>query len=806
MYEKKSGGGGLSASRCKETNVNNQMRFSQEALRKLQVAIERNVSVYIYGATGFGKTSLAEQALDRAAAVWISGSDTEEHVLQRLEGCSASEYIVLDDLHCMESAMLQKKIVQMVGKEDFRMVMIGRAPMPAWVSALTLQAEMVVISEDDLRVTEGELTALCASLGLKLSAGRVRFWIERTEGNAMALNLLIRRLRQGEQDGDALAEDMRRAFMDYLDEQIISHWSRGVQNFLIQLSLMDAFTPELAQAVTGDDDVTLLLSQAEQAGNILSCAGGEWRIRPVLLETLRRRAVRSFGQRRCSQLMYNAGRYCELSGQTLRALAIYRQCGEEDGIFSLLVREARKHAGVGNYWALRQYYQALSDADIQREPVLMTAMSVLYSVLMNAEKSEYWYARLREYAANAKGNDCSEANAQIAYLDIVLPHRGSKDLVSILKTVSALLRNSGDILRPVSLTNNQPSLMNGGKDFCEWSKNDLFLAKTLGPVVERMLGKAGVGLVQAALGESAYAKGEDRFVVLSRLTKAQNQSENNGILEMTWVSVALQARLALGSGDAEYAQRLANGMLRRAERESSPRMAEAVNAFSCWLGLHTNQTSRILAWMEAAPDETVEFCTLNRYLYMVKIYDYIALGKHTDALVLLQRMLLYADYAHRTYIRLECRVLGAVILRRMGQPWKESFIQTLKEIGEYHFVPILSEKGAAVLPLLTEVKAAMGQSAPQLAEWFAQVMEETSHMSRLYPNFLKGMGVDVSAFSETALQVLRMQAAGYTAREIAEQLHITQRTVKYHASENYKKLDAKNLVDAVQIAQTLHIL
>ena len=138
----------------------------------------------------------------------------------------------------------------------------------------------------------------------------------------------------------------------------------------------------------------------------------------------------------------------------------------------------------------------------------------------------------------------------------------------------------------------------------------------------------------------------------------------------------------------------------------------------------------------------------------------------------------------------------------MGQPWKESFVQTLNEIGEYHFVPILSEKGAAVLPMLMEMKATLGQSTPHLSEWFAQVLDETTHMSRLYPNFLKGMGVDVSAFSETALQVLR----GYTAREIADQLHITQRTVKYHASENYRKLDAKNLVDAVQIAQTLHIL
>ena len=74
--------------------------------------------------------------------------------------------------------------------------------------------------------------------------------------------------------------------MDYLDEEIISRWSRDVQTFLMQLSLADSFTPELARAVTGNDDAELLLSRAERAGNILSCAGGEWRIRPVLLETL----------------------------------------------------------------------------------------------------------------------------------------------------------------------------------------------------------------------------------------------------------------------------------------------------------------------------------------------------------------------------------------------------------------------------------------------------------------------------------------------------------------------------------------
>ena len=786
--------------------MDRQEQFAGEAVRRLREAVASNASVYIYGAAGFGKTSAVERVVGRATATWISCNDTEDHVLQALREADASRYVVLDEAHCVESALLQRQIVQMIGKEEGRMVLIGRAALPPWLSSLKLQAKILVISEDALRVTEAELTAHCASLGLALSRERIRSWLWLTEGNAVALTYLLNQLQQGAQDGAALEDSLRRMFVDYLDEEVVGQWSRDVQTFLMQVSVVDAFTLEMAEAITGDDGSALLLSRAERVGNILSCAGGEWKIRPLMLQTLRERAVRVLGRRRVNQLLYNAGRYLEASGHTMQALEIYQQCGEQDSILSLLVREARKHAGVGQYWALRAYYQALSEEDVAREPVLMTALSVLHSVLMNTEKSEYWYQRLREYAANARGDDRNEANAQIAYLDIVLPHRGSAELVRILKAVSTLLRSSGEILRPVSLTNNQPSLMNGGKDFCEWSKTDELLARTLGPVVERMLGKAGIGLVQTALGESAYEKGEDRFRVLSRLTKAQNQSENNGIIEMLWVDIGLQARLALGAGDIEYAQKLVTGMLQRAEREGTPRLAESVRAFSCWLSLYENKTSRILSWMETAPDETVEFCTLNRYLYMIRIYGYIALGRHAEALALLRRMTLYADYAKRTYLQMECGILTAVLLRRDGKPWRDEFVRTLARIGEYHFVPIVSEKGAAVLPLLNEVKAQLAQSGEATAAWLQQVLDETAHMARLYPNYLKGTGIDVSAFSATALQVLRMQAAGYTTKEIADRLHITQRTVKYHASENYRKLDAKNLIDAVQIAQSLHIL
>ncbi|MGN0578778.1 MAG: hypothetical protein ACI4J4_09165 [Ruminiclostridium sp.] len=48
--------------------------------------------------------------------------------------------------------------------------------------------------------------------------------------------------------------------------------------------------------------------------------------------------------------------------------------------------------------------------------------------------------------------------------------------------------------------------MNGGKDFCEWSKHDREIAATAGNIVCTFLGKYGKGLVNAALAESFYEK------------------------------------------------------------------------------------------------------------------------------------------------------------------------------------------------------------------------------------------------------------------------------------------------------------
>lgn len=80
----------------------------------------------------------------------------------------------------------------------------------------------------------------------------------------------------------------------------------------------------------------------------------------------------------------------------------------------------------------------------------------------------------------------------------------------------------------LSLTNNQPSMMDGGKDFCEWSKRDRELAGSIGKIVELLLGRFGKGLINLALAESFFEKGADNYEVSELAQRGRMQAQAGG--------------------------------------------------------------------------------------------------------------------------------------------------------------------------------------------------------------------------------------------------------------------------------------
>ena len=191
---------------------------------------------------------------------------------------------------------------------------------------------------------------------------------------------------------------------------------------------------------------------------------------------------------------------------------------------------------MGHYAEMEKYYRGLPETEILASPSLMQGISMLCALAMDYEGSERWYGELQAFAERCGRQDAAgkQARGRLAWLDISLPQRGVKGLTETIPAVFRLLTNKEVALPSFSVTSALPSIMNGGKDFSEWSKKDDLLYKTLRLPVEAVLGRDGVGLADCAIAESKFEKGEDVTGRMLSLLPQLNEVRNRGT--RTWSS------------------------------------------------------------------------------------------------------------------------------------------------------------------------------------------------------------------------------------------------------------------------------
>ena len=779
------------------------------ALKKLKKARSLPQTVYLYGATGYGKTELVRQYLSGRRYTYLSCEELpwEDGALPAEEpGRQNRRVVVIDDLHRLKSEELRREIIALEEREDIWLILISRSPLPAWLMPQHIKSVFVVISEKDLRMGRSEIAAYLEARGIAYTEEDMRLLEVTAEGNAYVLHHVALRMREGLSPGPELYAEIWDAFAVYLENVVLVRWDSDLLEFLMQVSVVDEFTLELAEMISGNLHVTALLEQAAEAGNFMTQEDGVYRLRPVLIQALRNRALKIYGRERVKDFKYNAALYYEMHDEVVPALKLFEECGKTERIKNLLIRNARMNPGNGHYYELRRYYFNLDEREIADSPVLMAGMSMLCSMLMDGEKSEYWYEKLKAYAANAKGGIRREAQSRLCYLDIGLPHRGSRDVLAVMKNIPALLFDKGNQLPEFSVTSNLPSTMNGGKDFCHWSPDDTMLAKTVGPLVERVLGRYGKGLVKAALGESYYEKGGDNYKVMTLLTRAQMETERGGTMEIAFAAVGIRIRLALFQGDIQAARELLASFEQSAKENRALQLLPNIQALRCRLALYEGNMDAVERWMKTTPDEDIEFCSLERYRYLTKVRCYLANGEYTKAQALLEKLRYYAEQTDRAYIRMETGLLSAVTKERAGGPWQEELTTVLREAESYRFLRLITEEGAAVWPLLQQEKKALQSAGTLDKDWLRRVLDEAAEVSRRYPLYLKKRAAAAADFSGTALTILRLQADGLSLNQIAGKLDMKPFSVSYHIQENYRKLNVSRKADALLAARSMGIL
>lgn len=769
------------------------------ALRKLRAARSLSQTVYVYGGTGFGKTELVRQYLSKRRYLYLSCKDFSWN-------WGASQVAVIDDLHLLRDQMRRQEVLALTRRRDIWLILISRSAIPSWLLPAYVSEGFIVVTEADLALGEKEIAGYLDGCQVSCTQEQLRRLARNTEGNAYALRHTALRMKEGACPGPELYQEVASAFSNYLEKSVLTSLDSDLLEFLMQISVVDEFTLELAEMVTANGHALELLERALEAGNFLTQEDGIYRLRSFQLHALRSRAAKVLGMDQVRAFAASAGHYYAIHDQIVPALKLYEFSGSTECIRELLVRNARLNPGNGHYYELRRYYMSMDEQDIEASPVLMAGMSMLYSMLMDGEKSEYWYDRLKTYAAAAKGGAKREAQSRLAYLDIGLPHRGSADTKEILLRIPALLFDKGISLPEFSVTSNMPSIMNGGKDFCHWSKNDRVLASTIGPLLERVLGRYGKGLVKASLGESLYEKGEDPYEVLSLLSRAQMETECGGMPEIAFAAVGLRVRLALLHSNPLEAKDLISSFEESVREQNALQLLLNIQALKCRLALFEGDMKAVTRWMETAPDENREFCSLERYRYLTKVRCYLAAGENLRAVALLEKLSSYAGKLHRAYVRMEAGILTAVARERQGAAWQECLLAALEDACGFGFIRLVSEEGAAVWPLLRRLQEEGADRGRLDPEWFCRVLAEAEAAARRYPLYLQKQTAGDGDFSETAHNILRLQADGLSVPQIAQKLGAKPDTIKYHIKENYRKLGVRTKADALLAARGLGLL
>lgn len=201
-----------------------------QALKKLRAARSLQQNVYIYGATGYGKTELVKHYLKNRKYTYISCLDAvwDQEVIPEKKkvskGSATQQIIVIDDLHMLKNETAQQAILSLSKRKDIWLIIISRSMIPAWLQQAFFSTGFLVIGEEQLRLGETEIANLLSEFQLQPDEEQLHWLAEQSNGNAYVLGITARLMAEGIPCGSKLVDSVAEFFATYLEKSVFTQW------------------------------------------------------------------------------------------------------------------------------------------------------------------------------------------------------------------------------------------------------------------------------------------------------------------------------------------------------------------------------------------------------------------------------------------------------------------------------------------------------------------------------------------------------------------------------------------------------
>ena len=752
---------------------------------------------------GFGKTVLADALLRGRNVLRQSAADPDCAIPSSAQDW---DILLIDDLQFMQEEAGQQALCELIRSSPERhFVLLSRGVPPGCLTAFQYTGLMTVLEADDLLFDAGDVRRLFQLSGVNVTDSEIDGILKESVGYPLGVAITARCMSPDKPWTPELVARVYHEVFLYFETAIYRRFDLPVRRFLLELAPFESFDLEMARMVSGDPRAGERLDWLLRYTTMLRYDDCQrfhfWSgFRAFLLWEMER----EYTEEKRKALISRGGLYYELKEDYAHALECYTSGGDHSKVSELLVRNAELHPGMGHYAEMEKYYRSLPEAEILASPSLMQGMSMLCALVMDYEGSERWYGELQKFVEHCGRQDAAgkQARGRLAWLDISLPQRGVKGLTETIPAVFRLLTNKEVTLPSFSVTSALPSIMNGGKDFSEWSKKDDLLYKTLRLPVEAVLGRDSVCLADCAIAESKFEKGEDVAGRMLSLLPQMNEVRNYGTSDMEFAVSGLLARSQLANGQPTDARRTIMVLRECFAERGLTRFLPNMDAMLCRIDMHTGDLDAADAWYrEKAPCEPTHLNVMRRYRYLTQAMVEIMQNRPDAALLTLSPMEPYIQNCARIIDGIHLNVLTAIALyRKKDERWRKRLTAALDAAAEYRFIRTVSVYGTAVLPLL-EALDWDGDKA-----WRKRLMAAVRTQAAFYPHFLEPSLAPGEELTPTELQILHLLCADKSNAEIAQIMDVKLPTVKTHVSHILDKLDVKRRAEAKTAAKKLRLI
>lgn len=776
--------------------MNGNILIKPSVQQKFDRVMQSGRILFFSAPCGFGKTVVANALLRKWRTLCLR-ADAPDFSLQALP--DEWDILLIDEFQLLQEQETSQILCELIRANPARrFVFLSRGVPPAYLTAFQYTGLMTTLEPDDLLFDHEDIRNFFASCKVAVTESEINGILKESIGYPLGVAITARQMSDGKPFSPELTAHTYREVFAYFEAAVYNRFDLPVRRLLLELSLFEDFDMEMVRMISGDPRVGERMDWLLRHTTMLRYDSRErfhfWAgFRAFLLWEM----DREYTEEKRKALFSRGGLYYELKEDYAHALECYTSGGDHAKISEL-------HPGMGHYAEMEQYYRALPEAEILASPSLMQGMSMLCALAMDYEGSERWYSELKKFAEHCGRQDAAgkQARGRLAWLDISLPQRGVNGLTETIPAVFRLLTNKEVALPSFSVTSALPSIMNGGKDFSEWSKKDDLLYKTLRIPVEAVLGRDGVGLADCAIAESKFEKGEDVTGRMLSLLPQLNEVRNRGTPDMEFAVSGLLARSQLANGQAMDARRTIEVLRECFAERGLTRFLPNMDAMLCRIDMHTGNLDAADVWYrEKAPREPTHLNVMRRYRYLTQAMVEIMQNRPDAALLTLSPMEPYIQNCARIIDGIHLNVLTAITLhRKRDERWRERLTAALDAAAEYSFIRTVSVYGTAVLPLLE----ALDWDGDK--KWYKQLMAAVRMQAAFYPHFLAPRLAPGEELTPTELQILHLICADKSNAEIAQIMDVKLPTVKTHVSHILDKLDVKRRAEARTAAKKLHLV